>query len=323
MSKHEQTKSYINKENQLESILELYLSECLYVRRLKPQTILGYREVFRTFQKIVPEVTALEHLNSHIVVEFFQRLGTRKRYEGSHLKVGVKASTVRTYYNKLMAFFGWLETNGYLHNGHITKKIKRPPAPKYTDNRALNKSEVSKIISAIITNTVDDEFLRVRDLTIVYALIYLGVRRSELLGLRVHDIDFIERRVLINADTSKSAKNRYVPLHTTLEEHLRELLRVRKQRGITSTYVITSTKDDSVLSIHGLKHWVEKYKQVSGVRFHLHRFRHTFTCELAKSGADMRTIMKLLGHTTSRMTQSYLRSLSFENSQQYIDQLNF
>ncbi|WP_323787729.1 site-specific integrase [Psychroserpens sp.] len=323
MQQHKHKISYVTKENQLENLLDIYLSECLFVRGLSPRTIKGYREVFKTFQKIVPEVSAIEHLNPNIIIQFFTKLGTRKRFEGKHLKVGVKASTVRTYYNKLMAFFNWLEVNGYLEFGYISKKIKRPPEPKYTDKRALSNSDVSKIITAIVTNTTNDEFLRVRDLTIVYSLLYLGVRRSELLGLRVQDIDFIKRNVLVNYETSKSTENRYIPLHTTLEDHLRELLRLRKERVITTSYLINSSKEDKVLSVHGLKHWVEKYKRLSGVRFHLHRFRHTFTCELAKKGADMRTIMKLLGHTSSKMTEAYLRSLSSEKAQQFIDELGF
>ena len=323
MSHSQSTTSYVTEENQLEIIFEEYLSECLYVRRLSFHTIVGYREVFKTFQKIVPEADSIESLKPHVLVEFFRRLGTRTRYEGSVIKVGVKDSTTRTYYNKLMAFFRWLEVNRYLSDGYITKKMKRPPAPKYVDKRSLEKSDIAKIISAIIAHTVDDEFLRTRDMVIISALLYLGVRRSELLGLRIHDIDFKRRQVLINSETSKSVDDRYVPLHPVLERYVLELLQLRKDRGYTSPYLIISTKYDRALSLHGLRHWVKKYKELSKVRFHLHRFRHTFTCELAHKGADMRTIMLLLGHTTSRMTETYLRSLKTENSQQYVDLLNF
>lgn len=323
MHKHDTTIQYVNEDNQLEKIFEIYLSECQYVKLLSPSTIKGYRDVFRTFQSISPESTCIKNIHPHTLVEFFHRLGTRIRYVGSQQKIGVRASTVSTYYNKLMAFFRWLEVNGYLKRGYITKVMKRPPAPKYTDERALPLSKVHKIVSSIVVSTVDDEYLRVRDLTLIYSLLYLGVRRGELLGLRISDFDFENKRVYINEKTSKSEKSRYIPLHPVLSDKVKQLLRLRNERGIVCEYLITSIKKDRKLTVHGLKHWVERYKRLSGIKFHLHMFRHTFTCELAKNGADKTSIMELLGHTSSEMTEIYLRSLRTKNSQKYIEQLAF
>jgi len=318
-----QINPYPNKEDELKRLFELYISECQYTKRLSPQTIKGYREVFRTFQKIVPEAKALNHLNAQTVGEFFRRLTIRKRIVGKEVQIGIKISTTNTYYRKLMVFFRWLETNEYLIRGSITKKVARPPTPVYTDDRALTEEEVSKFIAAITIYRSKDSFAYKRDQTIISILLYSGLRRGELLGLRVQDINFETNMIFVNHVTSKSKYDRYIPMHRNLRSTLREYLLERKDRGITISTLIASAKRGTAFTEHGLKHWVKKYKKLSGVNFHLHRCRHTFTCSLAKAGADIRTIMRLLGHTSMRMTLRYLRSLTPEDSRVYIEKLPF
>ncbi|MFY0629997.1 MAG: site-specific integrase [Flavobacteriaceae bacterium] len=313
----------LNKENELDAIFKIYLSEGKHVRRLSEHTIKGYSEVYLTFKKIVPEATCVEDIHPQLIQEFFKRLGTRVRKVGSKTKVGIKPSTTSTYYNKLMAFFRWLEEKGYITEGYLSKSIRRPPTPIYNDERALTDDEVSKIIASISINTVDNTFLHKRDIAMVSSLLYTGVRKGELLGLRVHDIDFKQQQIFVNHATSKSKADRLIPLHPTLSYHLKEYLKELRKHKRASSYLFVSSKSDNALTKNGLKHWVKRYRALSKVPFHLHRFRHTFACTLAKNGADLTSIMKLLGHTSSRMTERYLRSISTKDARVYVDKLNF
>jgi integrase len=87
--------------------------------------------------------------------------------------------------------------------------------------------------------------------------------------------------------------------------------------------LIISTKTHKPFTVHGLKHWVERYRRLSGVHFHVHQARHTFACALARQKANTSTIMKVLGHSTIRMTETYLRSIVPEDSREYINKLSF
>ncbi|MFY0602702.1 MAG: site-specific integrase [Flavobacteriaceae bacterium] len=313
----------LNKENELDTIFKLYLSEAEHIRRLSEHTIKGYSEVYLTFKKIVPEINSIEDLHPQLIQEFFKRLGTRIRKVGSKTKIGIKPSTTSTYYNKLMAFFRWLEEKKYINDGYLSKSIRRPATPVYDDEKALTVDEVSKIIASISIHTVDNSFLNKRDIAMVSTLLYTGVRRGELLGLRVHDIDFKEQQLFVNRTTSKSKADRLIPLHPTLHYHLKEYLRELKKLKRVSPYLFVSSKSDNALTKNGLKHWVKRYRALSRVPFHLHRFRHTFACALAKNGADLTSIMKLLGHTSSRMTERYLRSINTEDARVYLQKLTF
>jgi integrase len=323
MRESHSTNSYVTKDNELQEIFNIYLSECEFTKRLRSQTIKGYQEVFNTFQKTVPEVRSIADLNCNVISEFFKRIGTRKRQLGNQIIIGVKPSTTSTYYRKLMAFIHWLENNGYAEHHSISAKIARPPTPVYDDDRALTDEEVSKLLSTITLYGMDDDFKYKRDLVIISILLYTGIRKGELLGLRVQDIDLDNKSIFINSDTSKSKKSRSVPMHSMLKARLKEYLQARKKRKTMCTSLIVSSKQDRPFTTHGLKHWVQKYKTLSGVNFHLHRCRHTFACSLAKTSADVTSIMKVLGHTSTRMTERYLRSIKTEDSRSYIDKLSF
>lgn len=311
------------KDIQLQQLFEAYLSECEYIKQLRPQTLKSYKEVFSTFQKIMPEIVTINELHPFMMNTFFKRLKTRTRIIGKNTPVvGVKTSTIKTYYNKLMAFFRWLEHNNFIDQTLVSKIVK-PPNPVYVDERALSQAEVSKIIASISLHGTDDFFGYKRDLLIISIFIYTGVRRQELLSLRIQDVKFEERMLFINGKTSKSKTSRYIPLHPILISQLKSYLTERRKRQSHCDALIVSCRKDSPFTKHGLKHWVNRYRKFSGIRFHVHQLRHTFACSLAKTNADITTIMRALGHTNIRTTQGYLRSITTEHSRSYIEQLSF
>ena len=80
-----------------------------------------------------------------------------------------------------------------------------------------------------------------------------------------------------------------------------------------NAYLVVSNNKDRRLSKDGLNHFVKKLVRLSGVKFHLHMFRHTFACGLAKNGIGSYNLQKLMGHTDLRITDRYLRSMGVED----------
>lgn len=304
---------------EIQFVFKLYISECEFTKGLRPETIKSYSEVFSTFQKILPEIKFVEDITPNTFNIFFKRLGTRKRLVGiEQIKIGVKASTIRTYYNKLIAFIRWLENNGYLEQYSVSSKIVKPPAPTYDDFKAMSENEIAKILNAIVSNTSNHFQLR-RDLLILSLFTNTGIRKGELLAMRIEDIDFPKRTIKICGRTSKSKKSRFIPINADLSNRLKDYLKERKLKGWMSENLVSSIKDDKGLSKHGLKSWVGKYKKLSGVKFHVHQFRHTFACNMAIKNADFVSIMRVLGHSSYEMTMRYLRSIRSEDARKYID----
>tara|TARA_B110000285_G_scaffold48687_1_gene55141 strand:- start:16739 stop:17584 length:846 start_codon:yes stop_codon:yes gene_type:complete len=277
----------------------------------------GYKEVLQNFLNLMPEVISPLDLKPFVVHEFFKRLGERAKRNGKELKT----STIRTYFNKLIVFFKWLELNDIIERRSLTSRIIKPPNPTYEDEKALHEKEVSKILASISLHNMENEFILKRDLAIVNTLLYTGIRKGELIGLRIQDVDFGNKRLFINGKTSKSKKSRYIPLHFSLLTILKFYLKMREFKKSTCEFLFVSSKEDTHFTAHGMKYWVQKYNKLSGVNFHLHQFRHTFACNLAIQGTNIISIKNLLGHSTTQMTERYLRSIKTEDARLHIDNL--
>ncbi|MBU4480244.1 site-specific integrase [Patescibacteria group bacterium] len=126
---------------------------------------------------------------------------------------------------------------------------------------------------------------------------------------------------VIRGATSKSKKNRLLPLNPVLEMHLKDYLTERNKRKYKTEYLLASNNEDTKFTRHGLKHWVNKFVELSGVKFHLHQFRHTFACGLAANGIDSYKLQKLMGHNDLRMTDKYLRSLGVNDFRDEVNRL--
>ena len=297
-----------------------YIESRIYSKKLRSETIRGYKEVFRHFTSMMPDVIYADQLSASIMTQFFKKLEVRKRIVGRNTeKVGIKASTIMTYWSKLHTYFEWLLKQEKIVKNPLTKE-NRPPEPVYDDVVAFKQEEVDKIQSMIALHAKNTLLLR-RDLAMVTLLLLTGVRKNELVSLQIRDIDMQKNVMTVRGETSKSRKTRQLPLHPLVESHLKEYLTERIRGGYKTQYLFISNNKDVGLSVHGMKHWVKRLNRLTGLNLHLHQFRHTYACNLAKTGAGSFVIQRLMGHTDLRMTQRYLRSLTVDDMRDDVNKL--
>jgi integrase len=306
------------KTNQIKHYYQVYLEEAEYARGLRKMTLKNSQEIINNFTNLMPEITLLEELSPNIIVEFFKRVTRRAQSEGKT----IKKSTIYSYYSRLNPFFGWLEDQRYIPKGSMYNKVPKPEKPTYTDIKALTDSEVEILVATISLESIKNTFLGIRDRAIIYTLLYTGLRRGELLSLRIGDIDLENNTLFVQHQTSKSKKGRRIPLNPLLVISLKQYFKLLLTRKRTTGHLFISRRD-TPLTNSGIKSWVEKYVQLSGIKFSLHKLRHTFACSLAKQNADIVSIKCALGHSSILMTDRYLRSIGSENSRVYIDKLSF
>jgi len=269
---------------------------------------------------MMPEVTSPRTLTVERLNEFFVRICKRERIIGKNTKkIGLTISTIHTYGRKLNAFFEWLVLREFFPENPLDK-IKLP-RPEYTDSRALRKVEVEKILAAVTLRSYNSLILR-RDNAIVSALLFCGIRAGELVALQVRDVDLIKQTITIRGETSKSKKTRILHIHPTFMLHLREYFAERIKHRYRTPSLFVSNNVDSGLTKEGMKHWVKRMIEKSGVKFHLHRFRHTFATSLGNEGVSPLKIQKLMGHADIKMTMVYLRSLMAEDMEDDINKLS-
>jgi integrase len=294
-------------------LFDEFVFECIYIRKLRKETIRGYKQTFATFQKLTPGIS-LQTLHPDSMSLFFKILGERERYAGKGvIKTGIRKSTVAAYWCKLNAFFSWLTLRGHIKNNPLD--AIRCPSPKYEDKKFLQKGDIEKILSAIHKST--NAIVFKRNLVLFYLLLFCGLRREEVLYLQLQDIDLENNTLTVRADTSKSGKTRQLPLHSLTITRLKDYLNERKY--YTTPYLLISHRRDSNLSPHGLKHLVERLRDISGVPFHLHQFRHTFAVNFLKTNKDIFALKQLLGHADIKMTVQYLRCLPVDGYRQGVE----
>jgi integrase/recombinase XerD len=298
----------------LTELFQEFIWESEFVKKSRPATLQGYAQSFDTFLKLAPGAS-LETINPHFLMQFFKTLQERKRIVGrGGVRVGVKKSTIATYWNRLGAFFHWLRLKGYLkHNPFSTLTY---PTPSYEDKKYLNKEDVERILNALYRNP-GNPLLMKRDLVMMHLLLFCGLRKEELMHLQLRDIDFERRMLTVRAETSKSGRTRQVPLHSSVLLHLRDYLKERIK--YMTPYLIISAGRDDKLSYEGVKHLVNKWREKSGVRFHLHQFRHTFAVNFLKSSNNIVKLKQLLGHKDIRMTMIYLRCLPVDQMREDVE----
>jgi len=306
-------------EKNLQQLFDKYINECESSRGLRPETIKGYRAVFGHFSTMVPEAVSVKSLTVDSMNDFFARIKKRTRIVGRDtIKTGLEDSTIKTYGNKLNAFFVWLMQRELLLKNPLDNI--RLKYPQYNDQRALTQEEVNKIISAVTLHPGIPLMFK-RNTVMISLLFFCGLRAGEFIAIQGRDIDMVKRTLTVRAETSKSKRSRIIPMNLNLVRHLEEYIRERNKCGYKTEYLIVSTSKDRGLTRHGLKHWVKRLVKLSGVKFHLHRFRHSFACNLAKCGTPILKIRDLMGHKSIRMTEVYLRSMMAEDAREDIDRL--
>jgi integrase/recombinase XerD len=180
-------------------------------------------------------------------------------------------------------------------------KIHRPKREKSLPN-VLSKEEVKAILEA------PKNLKHKAMLAMIYSC---GLRRSELLNLRPHDIDSKRNIVLIRQ--SKGKKDRLTPLSSKILEMLRDYYLKFKP----TTYLFEGQVKNTQYSARSLEEVLKKSIKLARVNkpVTLHWLRHSYATHLLESGTDLRYIQELLGHSSSKTTEIYTH-VSTKNIQQ-------
>lgn len=141
-----------------------------------------------------------------------------------------------------------------------------------------------------------------RDQAVLETLYSTGIRASELVGIDRNDIDLHERLIRIRG---KGRKERIVPIGKTAIESLsRYLAAARRMPGEPAVFLNPSGKRLTVRSVQRILDNHRKKLGLSG-RVSPHTLRHSFATHMLESGADLRAIQELLGHSSLSTTQRY------------------
>jgi integrase/recombinase XerC len=146
----------------------------------------------------------------------------------------------------------------------------------------------------------------VRDYAIIMTFLQTGIRLSELVNLRVDDVDF-EHRIL-TVRQGKGKKDRHIPLVDEAVKALRNYLRYRNTELIFDDDILFLAKNGTSLNVSSVKYLVAKYVKKAGIRkkVSVHTLRHTFGAHKADKHMGIATLQELMGHKKKETTLKYI-----------------
>ena len=140
---------------------------------------------------------------------------------------------------------------------------------------------------------------------IVEMLYMTGMRRAELIGLRIPDVDVPSGQVKV---TGKRNKQRIIPLTKPFTEKLDEYLRMRNEnaKGVSSDWFFITDKGNKLYDKY-VYNVVTGYLSIFTTieKKSPHVLRHTFATHMLNRGADLNVIKEFLGHANLSATQIY------------------
>ncbi len=202
-----------------------------------------------------------------------------------------KLSSLRGFY-KFLANEGYVKSNVFsLVNG--PKKSKK--LPRYFEYNELE--ELFKV--------PDDSPLGQRDLLLLEMLYATGCRVGELVSIKVKDIDFGRKSILI---LGKGNKERFVTYGEYCEDALKKYLndgyRSLNKNNIDELFI---NNNGGPLTERGVRFILDKLIKQTSINKSIspHMIRHSFATHLLNEGCDLLTVQKLLGHESIKATQIY------------------
>jgi integrase/recombinase XerD len=245
-------------------------------------------------------VTSVHDVTRPVLVRYQRWLFYFRKKNGKPMSFSAQKSCLLAVRN----FFRWLTRTNVIA-ANPAADLELPKTGMKLPRHVLNVDEVEAVMRAVDLQSETG----LRDRAILEVLYSTGIRRLEVCGLKVFDID--EERGVLTVRQGKGRKDRIVPIGE------RAMAWVRKYLDEGRPLVVTEpddgwlflNEDGEPIGPSWLSHIVRTYVDAAniGKRGSCHLFRHTMATLLLEGGADIRVIQEILGHASLETTQVYTR----------------
>ncbi len=285
-------------ENKKEEFRQYLLLE----KKYSDNTANSYIEDLETFIKYFKNKKSLKNINRNDINDYI-----------TYLSNNLSAKSVSRHISSLKTFYKYLLLDNYVSVSPAAH-LKVPKLAKSLP-KILSEEEVDKLLDVKLTD--DYSYRNKAMLELMYSS---GLRVSELINLKVTDIDFEMNLVRVYG---KGSKERIVPLGDYALDALREYINnhrgglLKKQ---ATDYLFLNSRGTNMTRQAFFK-IIKKQAFEAGIKSEIspHTLRHSFASHLLTHGADLRTIGELLGHADVSSTQIYTHLSNAKLHQNYVD----
>ncbi len=251
--------------------LQLY-SEELKRKGFRKNSIENYMSCVNVFlHQLNSKVTKPSEINEQNIKDFLRSFKTH--------------NTQRMYHSAIKCFYKYV--------------IKQPNKFKYIEYCKRDR-RLPIVLSQEEIKAIFDACINLKHKTILYILYSCGLRISELINLKIKDID--SARSVIYIRDAKGGKDRQVPLHEKLLSQLRCYYKIYKPIDY-----LFNGQESTIYSEASIRQFINKYANKAGIKKNVtpHLFRHSCFTNMVEGGVDTSIIQKIAGHSNIKTTHLY------------------
>jgi len=273
-----------------EEVLRDFLTYLSVERVRAENTILSYERDLRRFLSfLVEKGRGRADFTRKDITSFIERLRDR----------GYNSSSLSRYLSSIRSFSRYLVLEG-IRGDDPTEEIRNPRKWERLP-KAVSVEDMERILEEVRGG----RFWQ-RDLCMIELMYAAGLRVSELVSLRVEDLNLEAGFVRV---FGKGGKERVVPLSPRTAQRIGDYMKTLRRellRGRESAYLFLSQRGAPMTR---QRFWqsLTGYARKAGLKISPHVLRHSFATHLLEGGADLRSVQKMLGHADISTTQIYTK----------------
>jgi integrase/recombinase XerD len=273
--------------------IETFITHLHDVRKKSENTIVSYKRDLNKLNDYLNEqgINSIGEISEHNLNKYMMHLN----------QLHFKAATISRSVASLKAFFAFLKNQNLIHED-ISRELKAPKIEKKLPY-VMSVEETDRLLMQPETDTPKG----LRDKAMLELLYATGIRVTELINLKLQDVD-IKTSVLACRDDDRTRK---IPFGNTARNALVEYLKNGREQLLSDedSDILFTNCSGGPMSRQGFWKLLKAYALKAGIEQEItpHTIRHSFAVHLIENGADIKCVQEMLGHSDISTTQVYTK----------------
>lgn len=282
----------IHQNMDIKTIANRFYDHSICIKNYSKETVKRYKYAIDLYCKL-SGVSSMSDVTNDNVRALFYHGRTERKWS---------SNTALVFHKSLLVFFRWCKVEGFISFNPIDG-IDKPRIEQKLPKK-LTKQDSLRLLEIVYNYPYYHTFLRYRNHALFATFVFAGLRKQELLHLKFSDVDIDNLTIFVNQ--GKGSKDRFVPMSQTLAQTLKTYIEERRKLNKTCPEFFVSLRENRGFTDNGLKHLVDQLRPAFGIKFSVHKLRHTFATLMLEGGCDIYSLSKMMGHSDIKTTTIYL-----------------